>query len=162
MKNKTRLDQLENLPITYLGRSADMLDIGFGDEKIIQTINGEKYSNTLNLHVLTGFRLIRKNKIIFSSKEMFDPSNGDYSSFQWDKPGSSVLDVQMKDFITNYPNLKVLRTVLSSFGDLRIYFEKDFCLEVFILSTESENWRLFDDNPNTSHLVMYGSKVQVD
>lgn len=84
MNGKISLDKLENLPITYLGRSADMLDIGFGDEKIIQTNNGEKLSNTLNLHVLTGFRLIRENNIIFSSKEMFDPASGDYDSFQWD------------------------------------------------------------------------------
>ncbi len=162
MNEKIRLDKLVNLPITYLGRSADMLDIGFGDEKIVQTINGEKISNILNLHVLTGFRLIRESNIIFSSKEMFDPASGDYISFQWDKPGSSLLDAQMNEFTSKFPNLRVIRTVLSRLGDLSIYLEKDFCLEIFVLSTESENWRLFDDNPNTSHLVMYGSKIQVE
>lgn len=159
---KIGLKQLENLPINYIGRSANMLDIGFGEERLISTINGDKHSNSFNLHVQTGFRLFRKNRIIFSSQDMFIPSSGDYSTFEWDHPGGSVLDVQMNDFIMTFPNLRVKCSVLTDWGDLKIYLEKDFCLEIIVLSTESENWRLFDDNPNTPHIVMCGSKIQVD
>lgn len=176
---KEKLSVLCNQKLEHFIRASSVADIGFGEliEKnirafdenkniITKTITVPKYS----LHIDCNFRLVCGNEIIVARGDIFQPSNkivADpdfiYEEFNWDIIGNNRFDEIIKQyFIDGNMVFTVKKIVVNKFGDLKIYFENNFLLEVSSdISGNEECYRFFEQK-SENHLVVSGIGIELE
>ncbi|WP_338751107.1 hypothetical protein [Bacillus sp. FJAT-52991] len=156
---------LIGFPLNEIGRNSNMVWFGFG--KSITTVNkrGDSFkSSEFVLHIQCTWRLIKENKIITASRDIYVPKsnwNSD-NEFDWDIIGENRFDELLKDFLKKYCG-KIYIILLNSdpLGGLRISFTDNISLEIFPdESTEEEFWRIFTPGKLDSHFVVTGLGIE--
>lgn len=114
-------------------------------------------------------RMTCGDEIVFAKHDIFLPnsallnqSNFDWDSFDWKVFGGNYFDEMVEKYLGKEPFGFVVKKIsVSKFGDLTIKFENEFSLELFADSSgRDENWRFFDMNPHTPHLVVLGDGIE--
>lgn len=172
-KIKETLAILNGKKLGYFMRAGSMGDLGFGEliekntrafdenKKIVtKTVLIPKYT----LHIECGFRLVCGNEIIVARGDMYQPSNQMlanpdflYDEFNWDVKGNNRFDeITRKYFTDGNMEFNVKKIVVNKFGDLKIYFDNHFLLEVSSdISGNEECYRFFEQKSDY-HLVVTG------
>lgn len=114
------------------------------------------------LHLECCYRFTCKDKIFLAKRDIFEPATKlcqqedfDYTSFNWDVKENNIYDEKVSEFFETYKKDFVVKSiVISTFGDVNIYFENQFILEIFLdQSVAEEAYRFFDVSGET-HLVV--------
>jgi len=159
-------------PLSGIKRASDMGDFGFGEKRAYKIYNGkERIAPFLALHIQCPFRLISRNeRIVFSAYDMYLSHNGErMEGMTWDVCGVNLYDIKTNEWIRSSPPLFVKAAKINNQGDLRIVFNTNDRLEIFVnCSTEVECWRFFElssysdraESILPKHLVMTGLGVE--
>ena len=148
----------------YIGRAANMLDVGFGnDVEYISSINSEKRRvSCFALHVHSSWRLLKDGDICIGQNDFFNHMSG----FRTCEENNDVLYIEKEVFsetseelnkILKEKGIEVTRIEATELGDLKIYMEDDYCLELFVdAAGNNESWRFFSNMENDSvHFVVF-------
>ena len=151
------LKKVEGKKINEIGRAADMLWIGFGEktEKIFP--NGKtKQRHAYSLHLQCPWRIVDNSKVILGSYDMYITKceNDEYEYASGDD-FNTIFDENAKLFNKDIFPLNVLKVQLDAIGNIKIEFQHNYYLEVFIHSSiEKEFWR-FIETAEDEHIVHY-------
>ena len=128
------MKRLINGKISNISRACNLICI---------TISRE--TEEIEIHIQTFFRLIRKNKILLSYEELFEPADKrKSSSFEWDVPGTSLYDKHLEKHKKDLFSKSVINVIVNEIGDLSIEFEDGYKLQVLKDSMKkTENYRVF-------------------
>jgi hypothetical protein len=136
--NTVLLDSLINKKISDIGRICDLISVCF---------NGKSEENRVYLHIQSFFRIIKNNKVIVCSDDMYR-CHPDFENeeFEWDAPGKSVYDVSLSNHYDILRDSAIISVIQSPCKDLTIIFENDIEIQIIINSTDSEEkYRIFND-----------------
>ena len=114
-----------------------------------------KYS----LHVHTSWRLYEGGDIRLSQGAMFANKHG----FRWHEDNRETIEELPFAGISRELNelfeteaIHVTKIEANEQGDLKLYLERDYCLEVFVDSIgDTESWRFFEANGENGHFVVF-------
>ena len=159
---QTRLNSLIGQPLTLVSRAADMLTLQFG----------EKY----NLHIQCYYRLTEQGRTILARNDVYQPSEAMWSlwrsmgyeedyipeDFHSDELGANRLDEALERLNADLDGLTVRTAMLNQLGDLTMVFTCGATLTVMADTSGGEEcWRLFEDNADAEHLVVYGDGAEL-
>ena len=172
------LSTLVSQPMRFIYRFLDMICLEFGEtieKSSMHYENGEtsavnEYAGEFALHVQTSFRLTTRSSIIFTSNDMFQPSNkasryddGDLEKLDLGIKGNNRLDEMLDEFFVDLNGFIVKNARVNALGDLYIQFENKLVFQAMTDVTESiECWRLFRHNYNSEHLVVGSTGILPD
>ena len=152
-------------PLRSIGRAANMLLIGFGENisRVDYQGNNEEVSR-IALHVQCPWRMVDKeNKLIlFARSDIYEPnSTVEWTEdFNWDIQGINMFDEKAKIWIESNPGLYVKDLRINIFRDLRVFLSNDTVLDVYVdSSTEKECWRLFECESGKEKFVATGKRI---
>lgn len=160
---QTRLNSLIGQPLTQVGRAADMLTLRFG----------EKYS----LHIQCYYRLTEQGRTLLARNDVYQPSEAmwtlwrsmgyeeDYipEDFHSDELGANRLDEALERLNADLDGLTVRTAMLNQLGDLTMVFTCGATLTVMADTSGGEEcWRLFEDDADVEHLVVYGDGAELE
>jgi len=134
-------------PLYGICREADMGDIGFGMPITVKNHRGvERIKSSFALHLQCPFRIVSKDKIIFTAYDIYLDYSGEWMpEMSWDVLGKNLYDKRTKEWFESNPSLKVENVEMSMQGDLKVIFNNGDKLEVFVNhSTDDECWRFFE------------------
>ena len=99
----------------------------------------------IELHIQTFFRLLKKDKILLSHEELFEPADKrKCKSFEWDIPGSSLYDKHLEMFKGNLFTKSITNVNVNKTGDCILEFQDGYSLEILRVSNKkAENYRVF-------------------
>ena len=167
--NKTimEISNLKGEKFWQISRGGSMAGLGFGEKidykaKIGKSDLGENVVSKYAIHISGFFRITHQGKIVLSKDDMFRPNSQilkddfDEENFEWDVEGNNKFDEQKAVFYDN--ELMVKDIIMNEIGDLKIVLSNDFCIEVFIDTSEDEEcWRFFEiGNSEKPHIVITG------
>ena len=143
-------------------RAADMADIGFGPERVIETGLGPHQVNEFILHIRCAWRVVAEGRILVGSSDLyFPPLSSDIAADDFDAgTAKRTLRDDLVDALLAHregPHI-VAKVVGSSTGDLRLEFDDGCALETFASSAQrpdarDEHWRFFQSD-SESHFVV--------
>ena len=158
------LSVLVGQKFNYIGRGADMLDIGFGnDVEYISSINSERHlASCFALHAHSSWRLLKDGDIFVGQNDFFNHMSG----FRICEDNHDVLYIEKDTFseiseelnkTLKEKDIMVTKIEATELGDLKVYMEDDYCLELFVdASGNNESWRSFSYVENDSpHFVVF-------
>jgi len=161
---ETTLSILVGQKFNYIGRGANMLDIGFGnDVEYISSINAKRHLvSCFALHAHSSWRLLKDGDIYIAQNDFFNKMSG----FRTCEEHNDVLYIEKEVFSETSEELnktlkekdiKVAGIEATELGDLKVYMEDDYCLELFVdASGNNESWRFFSNMENDSaHFVVF-------
>lgn len=170
-----KISVLNNQKLSHISRAGSMINLGFGEfvkNKIAyKTEDGtfatkEVLAPKYAIHIDCAFRITCGNEILLSKCDIFNPnsalikdSNFVEEEFNWDVIGNNSFDEKSKThFVDTDLDFVIKKVTINRLGDLTILLSNDFCLEVFIDSSENEEcWRFFEvGNADDAHLVVTG------
>ena len=112
------------------------------------SIEISKSNEKIFLHIQSFFRILKSDKIILSSEDIYKKGlvcNVDF--FEWDVVGQSLFDEELNKNREMLFAGKILRIKMESNGDLSIFFEYGLTLQIFIDTiNDEEKYRIFDQN----------------
>ena len=155
-----RLSILIGERLNYLGRAANMLDIGFGDDVEHITLRGEKHEvSRFVMHVQTSWRLIKGQEIVLGSYDFYTPRNDlTIDEFYDTEFGNSLFDEtskKMNDSIVDNP-IQITGIEANDMGDAVIFMNNEHRLEIFVnASGDVESWRFFRMDDHSEHFVVF-------
>ena len=147
--------------LNYIGRAANMLDIGFGEDvEFTGLLNKEKrIVSQFVLHVQSSWRIVKQEVIILAHKDFYNAKDEFASEqFQNDLLGNSQFDIrsQLLNNLLQKEPLFISQIIAKDIGDITIHFNSDYRLEVFIdVSGTEESWRFFRMDDDSRHLVIF-------
>ena len=101
------LSSLKGGVISQISRTCDMVSIR------VDLKNAE----VIFIHIQSFFRIIKNNKVIISSEDIFQCDKCyDNCSFEWDIPGQSVFDNSIKEHQSELCDLKIIEMNQNSIG----------------------------------------------
>jgi hypothetical protein len=156
----TELSELIGERLNYIGRAANMLDIGFGEDVEYTTIKGEKRTvSRLVLHVQSSWRIIKEDVIVLAFNDFFVPKDGvSYAVFEENSFGNSQFDEESEKLneVIKSNLIKVTKICADELGDITIFMDNKYRLEVFVdVSGIEESWRFFEMDSEKSHFVVF-------
>ena len=156
----TALLPLKGQNLNYIGRAANMLDIGFGENvKYVSLNDNERIVAYYVIHIQTSWRFIKDEKIILAFSDFYNPKDDiSYEVFQENQFGNSQFDSRSNEIneLINSTEIKIVNIIANDFGDITIYFDNKFRLEVFVdVSGVEESWRLFKIGDDSEHFVVF-------
>lgn len=104
-----------------------------------------KGNEEIHLHIQTFFRIVKKNKVVLSSEDIYRCGrNCNKNEFEWDVPGQSVFDESLLENKSVICNSTIQKVEKEKNGDLTICLNNDICLQAFIDTTKKEEkYRIF-------------------
>ena len=105
-------------------------------------------NHTISLHVQSFFRIMKRNKVVVSSEDMYRCSEKISSeTFEWDVPGNSIFDETLQKYHEELVNSNILQVRKSKNGDLLLVLENGIVLQILIdTAVSEEKYRIFDEN----------------
>lgn len=173
------LSKLNGLKLQTVMRAGSMGDFGFGDyvEKEVRRFDDEKKIVTkivsvpkYSFHIDCHFRLSCGDEIVLSRGDIFQPANTllqnldfEYNAFNWDVNGNNRFDEIAKEYFSGDPSSFTIKKVkISRLGDVKLYFENSFILEVSPdISGKEECWRFFESGSD-EHIIVNGQGLGED
>ena len=154
---KERLDELKGQKLSYLCRSCDLFDIGFGKSHERELLSGKKITTaSYAIHVQCPFRITNQNNVIMSYDDMFVPLDDSIGTVDVGLKNTTLLDSKLRAFFSQYPNEYVLDVALGDYGDLTI-FMSNICISLVVTRFDKdEAWRFFKPGSEEEHLVTTG------
>lgn len=146
--------------LNYIGRAAEMLDIGFGDDVEYMDLNGEmRMVARFVMHIQTPWRLAKNSELILGSYDFYVSKPGiTTEEFESEMFGNSMFD-SIADELNSQVRLKPItieQIYSNDMGDVTLLFDDDTQFEVFINSSiEMEFWRFFKMDDNSEHFVVF-------
>lgn len=156
--NFDSLQVLKGAKLTYMGRSANMVEIIF-----------DKCGNSYVIHAECFTRLYKNSVLFLTSDDITYPREQPLSweEFDWDdmgdpfeKIGISLYDKKVEEVMSNLKSekLTVRDVIVDSIGNITILINRDLMIQIFIDNTiDKDNWYFFILNkPDDSCLVHDG------
>ena len=145
----TQISELLGGKINHIGRTCDLIMIGF-----------DFPDKELGLHVQKAlFRVSAPEKLLICSGDMWTPGDNYqkklFKKFQWDKPGDSLFDEQVKQHKAMLLGA-IVDSATQSAKDLIIKLNNELSIEIFAdtLVPEHEVYRLLHYHDWESHYVV--------
>ena len=156
----TALLPLKGQKLNYISRAANMLDIGFGNSmKYISSSNNEHVAACFAIHVQSSWRFVKDKKIVLAFNDFYIPKdNIAFDVFEEKQFGNSQFDIRSDKINNIIKNLqiKVINIIANNLGDITIFFENGFSLEIFVdVSGMKESWRFFRMDDDLEHFVVF-------
>ena len=159
------LSTLIGSPIRKIRRSAFMLGVDYGDDVEYTDLTGSKRGQVrmvpqYSIHVHSSWRILKNNDICLGQSDLSRKFEGFKSHENNDEvfDREEVFTEASKELneIFRAGTIKVIRIEASSFGDLKIYMENGYCLELFVDSVgATESWRFFSMDDDSCHFVVF-------
>ena len=128
-------EKMIGLKLNDIGRCAAMTWMCFSDNEEI--IGNDYYS----LHLQCPWRMIQKNTIVLSDKDMNTYVSGmDFK--RWDDKEENMFDKNSK-VLQKEGNYYIENIDMTEYNDLIISFTNDLVLEAYAFNLNGENWRVF-------------------
>ncbi|MGI1659916.1 MAG: hypothetical protein ACRKFN_13270 [Desulfitobacterium sp.] len=159
-----KLKPLIGIPLSKVGRSANVVWFCFGEKRISKDFFGNKREVfQYAIHLECSWRIIKNNIIEIGSKDLYVPSKewkGDDENFEWDIQGNNLFDDWINLSNSCLP-LNITNFSVDQVCGIKVFFEEDYVLEIFPNnSTDDECWRFFIPGNLDSHLVITGKGVK--
>jgi len=144
------LEPLIGKPFMELGRAADMMWIGFGDEVFAPTRrNPERRSARFRLHVSCPLRLDGATGVLIASSDIYRSAQNPDSreEFDWDKRGANLFDASVSAYwLSHRPGSSVVQSVSAdAVGGLELGLSSGHAIKIFpSRSGAGEHWRYFE------------------
>jgi hypothetical protein len=153
------LKELLGQPLIEIGRAANLLWLSFGEKITVIDRNGhEKVKSKFSLNIQCSWRLIKENRIIVASKDIYLPrTNSKERDFDWDNVGANRFDEKIEEFKKQEMlNIVVSKISADEYGGVKLHFKTGEVLDVFPDdSLEDEFWRLIISGKESKHFVVF-------
>lgn len=153
------LSQIIGLPLTEVGRAADMRTFEFG---MLRLGDRGGVVGDFALHVQCPWRIEAQDGIVTGRSDLWEPVN-DNAPFDenWDYDKSPNLqDARVTQWLAQHESAFVVTSVeADEFGGAAISFDQGFLLRLFPAGTRGEDWRLFQRG--APHFVVSGGLVEL-
>lgn len=153
------LSLLIGLPLTGMGRAADMRTFQFGTLRPVHRGSVGEFS----LHVQCPWRIESEDGIVTGRLDLWEPveENAPFDE-NWDYEKSPNLqDSRLKRWLGCYESSLIVKSVdADEFGGAAINFGQGFVLRLFPAGTRGEDWRLFRPKTGSPHLVISGGVIE--
>ncbi|XSG74852.1 hypothetical protein ACP8Y2_22040 [Herpetosiphon llansteffanensis] len=136
---------------TLLGQELwDGFDVGgiwclrIGEKRMVINHKQEEVEiSRYDLHISGEWRLWQNQRIIIGSGDWFQPDP------------AGVERSALYSFLSSFwPQSLFIRSIqINAIGDVKLHLSKNYCLELLISSTNSEYWRLLDDDSGEHFIV---------
>ena len=121
--------------ITSINRICNLISIQISKAEMQSTF----------LHIQCFFRILKEDKIIICSEDMYRPKKQN-SDFAWDIPGDSLFDYAMEKCEAELLSSDITGIHKNQTGDLEIIFRNGYLLQAFVDTVESEEkYRIFNE-----------------
>ena len=159
-KAKDKCNMLINQKFQYIGRTCEIIYLGFGDTFIRENSKGEKREIAkYSIHIQCPFRIYNKHGIILGTDDLYIPANNNEIHVDLDKQNSTNFDYFLEKINKQLLENEYVRNInIQINGDLFIIMQ-NFTFSLFIASFDHEAWRLFETNTEKEHLVISGNKI---
>ena len=162
---ENELSILIGIRIRNFSRAALALCVDFGDDVEYKYVTGPKaeeayMASEFTIHVHSSWRLLKDDDICLSQDALFNHMNGFKWCDKWEGETETELFSEISgelNEIFNNNAVRVVKIEATKFGDLKVYMEKDYCLELFVDSIgDTESWRFLRKEDNKSkHFVVF-------
>ena len=163
---ENKLSILNGERIRRFKRAALLICVDFGDdvESIVET-GAERGITRITprfaIHAHTSWRLLKDGEIVLCYSDLFSRGVADFKVIAEDQENK----LSDAEFITisnevnkalNSESIRVSKIEANEIGDLRVFMDSDYCLELFIDSRgDTESWRFFRMDDNSPHFVVF-------
>lgn len=155
------LEPLIGEPFMDLGRAADMMWVGFGEEVLAPTQrNPDRRLARHRLHVSCPLRLDSVAAVLIASSDIYRRPRQPHSWVgfdDWDKPGANLFDASVAAYWLAHERGSALVDGISAdpFGGLELRLSTGHAIRIFPnRSGVDEHWRYFDINNDDDHFVV--------
>ena len=155
--------------IKKLRRVVSMVGVDFGDD-IEKVMNDEIQSSSeqaeinksskFSLHIHSSWRILKDSEICVGHSDLFNRDIGGFKIYEYND--KSVANVEFTKIsrglneIFETETIRVIQVEANELGDLKIYMEDNYCLEIFVDAFEDvESWRFFRNDKDSDHIVIF-------
>jgi hypothetical protein len=131
------------------------------DSKRDEMNTGPRYT----LHVHSSWRLLKDGDICLGQSDLFNRELSGFKSCE--QAGEAVDNVEFarisKKLNETFANttVRVVNVEATELGDLKIYMEDRYCLELFVDSAgDAESWRFFRNDDSSGHFVIFDNGTE--
>jgi hypothetical protein len=143
-----------------------MLGVGFGDDVEYRHIVGpERGKNSIvprySIHVHSSWRLLKEKCIVLGQSDLFNRMVGELKLYRDDveteiKVGKFDDTSRELNELLKTKNIIVTKIEANDLGDVKIFLEDDYCLEIFIdAAGVEESWRFFETGEDGKHFIVF-------
>jgi hypothetical protein len=155
------LRPLIGAPLWAAHRAADMATFQFGERHPATNLLGRACEvGDFALHVQCAWRIVRQNRILVASDDLYFPSNYDRDpgvpeDFDWDRD-PNLRDALLADlFHDGHAALHTSEVEAGPAGRVTLHFTGDAQLDVLPnMSLRREHWRLLRPKSDSEHFVV--------
>ena len=152
--------------IRQIRRVVLMIGIDFGDDVEYKHLVGAKRGEIsiipkFSLHIHSSWRLLKDGNICLGQSDLFNRIDGEFKLYKNDS--ESMYNIVYNNTsrklneLFDAKSMKVINVEANELGDLKIYIENDYCLELFVDSIgNNESWRFFRNDEDFEHFVVFG------
>lgn len=156
---ENNLALLKGQPLVDIGRSGNLLWLGFGKRIKVRYNNGKTaLKNYYSLDIQCSWRITFADKIVIADKDIYLPKDGIYiEDFDWDVYGANLFDKKAEKFKKNFDSgMRIADIQADNMGGAKLSFDTGHDFEIFPNdSLNEEYWRLIIfDNPS-KHFVVF-------
>ena len=140
-------------------RAALMVGVDFGgnEENGRMASGGRDACKTRRyaLHVHSPWRLLKESDVCLSQYAFCHQMNGFRRYEENDEDAFARLSSEINRGFKSEA-VRVKKVEANELGDLKIYMENEYCLEIFVDSIgNTESWRFFDGDRESGHFVVF-------
>ena len=151
--------------IRQIRRVALMLGIDFGNDVEYKHIVGSKRGEIsivpkFSLHIHSSWRLLKHGDICLGQSDLFNRIEGEFKLYKNNEESRynvvyTEISKRLNEGFDNEP-IRVIKAEANELGDLKLYMEDGYCVELFVDSIESnESWRFFRNDKDLEHFVVH-------
>ena len=157
MECNNAIESLVGMPLSKIGRAADLLWLQFGTLREVTTRYGEKTIGDWAIHVPTSWRFVRDAQIILAVGDLYLLPDGE--TYDWDEGGDSnfdnITDKLNELFIET--SVTVKRVHCDDVGGFSLTLSDGTRFDVFPKMSDTidgiEHWRMFQPDGDGGHAV---------
>jgi len=147
--------------IRQFRRAALMLCVDFGENTEYKNCDNQiEIKICFSLHVHSSWRLLKDGEICIGQSDLFNRDIGGFKVYEYDD--KLIANVEFANIskelneIFETETIRVIKVEANELGDLKIYMENDYCLEIFVDAFEdAESWRFFRMDNDSKHIVIF-------
>lgn len=140
---------------SYICRSCDMVDFGFGDDVYVgKNRKGEdRYLPAYCAHVLSPFRITKGNAVILSTNDYNYSYDGEWTHPDIGEKNNCLYDSRAKKLIKEYSDEVIEKVTLTEYGDL-IIDTANLSFSAFNLRSQADDeaWRVMSTAVRVSYV----------
>ncbi|HEV3272086.1 MAG TPA: hypothetical protein VGZ93_07890 [Candidatus Methylacidiphilales bacterium] len=155
--NHKALTPLVGLPLSSIGRAANMLWLNFGEMREVPWGTATRIIGDWAIHVQCTWRLYRRDRIFITSRDYYRSPDGTALGDDWDTFGKSKFDSVARFLCSEFEtNPSIVESVdCDEAGGFLIHFDDEVRLQVSPdIGVSGEQWRLFQPGEANKHFVV--------